>query len=178
MQVRGHQEEGEAVGKWRRALLTSTQLSTYYVGCAAVNDLVSDLRAANPGWTDRQVHDAVLAHGSPPTAPAHPPRPLTPSVRMKVPQAAISAPAATHRRTSGASSTRPMARSRPRTRRARMTACDSSTVPHPQTAVAEAALEVATAYSSTALLHHCRRSYVWAAGNRHGGAVDGYAVAP
>jgi hypothetical protein len=36
-------------------------------------------------------------------------------------------------------------------------------VPHPQTAVAEAALEVVTAYSSTALLHHCRRSYVWAA---------------
>ena len=66
MQVRGHQEEGEAVGKWRRALLTSTQLSTYYVGYVAVHDLVRDLRAANPGWSDRQVHDAVLAHGSPP----------------------------------------------------------------------------------------------------------------
>jgi len=66
MQVRGHQEEGEAAGKWRRALLTSTQLSTYYVGWAAVNDLVTDLRVANPGWTDRQIHDAVLAHGSPP----------------------------------------------------------------------------------------------------------------
>ncbi len=66
MQVRGHQEEGEAAGKWRRALLTSTQLSTYYVGWTAVADLVADLRAANPGWTDRQVHDAVLAHGSPP----------------------------------------------------------------------------------------------------------------
>jgi uncharacterized protein (DUF885 family) len=66
MQVRGHQEEGEAAGKWRRALLTSTQLSTYYVGWAAVNDLVTDLRAANPGWSDRQIHDAVLAHGSPP----------------------------------------------------------------------------------------------------------------
>ncbi len=36
MQVRGHQEEGEAAGKWRRALLTSTQLSTYYVGWTAV----------------------------------------------------------------------------------------------------------------------------------------------
>jgi len=36
-------------------------------------------------------------------------------------------------------------------------------VPHPSTAVAEQALEVCTAYSSTALLHHCRRSYVWAA---------------
>ncbi len=36
-------------------------------------------------------------------------------------------------------------------------------VPHPSTAVAEQALEVCTAYSSTALLHHCRRSYVWGA---------------
>jgi uncharacterized protein (DUF885 family) len=66
MQVRGHQEEGEAAGKWRRALLTSTQLSTYYVGWTAVADVVGDVRAANPGWGDRQVHDAVLAHGSPP----------------------------------------------------------------------------------------------------------------
>jgi uncharacterized protein (DUF885 family) len=66
MQVRGHQEEGEAHGKWRRALLTSTQLSTYYVGWSAVNDLLADLRAAHPAWTDRQVHDAALAHGSPP----------------------------------------------------------------------------------------------------------------
>jgi hypothetical protein len=38
-----------------------------------------------------------------------------------------------------------------------------SDVPHPHTATAEAALEVVTAYSSPALLHHCRRSYVWAA---------------
>ena len=32
MTGRGFQEEGEAAGKWRRALLTSTQLSTYFVG--------------------------------------------------------------------------------------------------------------------------------------------------
>ena len=32
MTGRGHQEVGEAAGKWRRALLTSAQLSTYYVG--------------------------------------------------------------------------------------------------------------------------------------------------
>ncbi|CAB5025783.1 unannotated protein [freshwater metagenome] len=66
MQGRGHQEEGEAVGKWRRALLSSTQLSTYYVGYVAVMEIVADLRAAHPTWTDRQVHDAVLSHGSPP----------------------------------------------------------------------------------------------------------------
>jgi uncharacterized protein (DUF885 family) len=66
MMERGHQEEGEAAGKWRRALLTSAQLSTYYVGYVEVSDLARDLRAAHQGWTDRQRHDAMLAHGSPP----------------------------------------------------------------------------------------------------------------
>ncbi len=66
MMQRGFQEEGEAVGKWRRALLTSAQLSTYYVGFVEVSDLVSDLRRARPGATDRDVHDAVLGFGSPP----------------------------------------------------------------------------------------------------------------
>jgi uncharacterized protein (DUF885 family) len=63
---RGHQEEGEAAGKWRRALLTSAQLSTYYVGYHEVRDAVDGLRAATPGATDRQLHDSVLAHGTPP----------------------------------------------------------------------------------------------------------------
>jgi uncharacterized protein (DUF885 family) len=66
MTERGHQEEGEAAGKWRRALLTSTQLSTYYVGYTEVCDLALDLRAADPGLADRDVHDRMLAHGSPP----------------------------------------------------------------------------------------------------------------
>lgn len=66
MTVRGHQEDGEATGKWRRALLTSTQLSTYYVGYHEVRDLVQHLRRARPDAGDREVHDAVLAHGSPP----------------------------------------------------------------------------------------------------------------
>ncbi len=66
MMERGYQEEGEAVGKWRRALLTSAQLSTYYVGFVEVSDLVRDLRAARPGASEREIHDAVLAHGSPP----------------------------------------------------------------------------------------------------------------
>jgi uncharacterized protein (DUF885 family) len=63
---RGHQEEGEAAGKWRRALLTSAQLSTYYVGYHEVRDAVRRLREATPGATDRQLHDVVLAHGTPP----------------------------------------------------------------------------------------------------------------
>jgi hypothetical protein len=47
-------------------------------------------------------------------------------------------------------------------------------VPHPQTRAAESALEVATAYCSPALLHHSRRSYVWAAayGLENGIAFD------
>ncbi len=69
MMKRGHQEEGEAAGKWRRALLTSAQLSTYYVGYTEVSDLAEALRAARPGASSRQLHDEVLAHGSP--APRH-----------------------------------------------------------------------------------------------------------
>ncbi|MCK9873595.1 DUF885 domain-containing protein [Nocardiopsis dassonvillei] len=66
MTQRGHQEEGEAVGKWRRAQLTSAQLSTYYVGYAEVSDIASDLALARPALTERERHDAMLAHGSPP----------------------------------------------------------------------------------------------------------------
>ncbi|MFI6758524.1 DUF885 domain-containing protein [Micromonospora sp. NPDC050417] len=63
MTGRGFQEEGEAAGKWRRALLTSTQLSTYFVGYTEV----ADIAAARPsGQSPRQWHDAMLAHGSPP----------------------------------------------------------------------------------------------------------------
>jgi uncharacterized protein (DUF885 family) len=66
MMVRGHQEEGEAAGKWRRALLSSGQLSTYYVGYVEVSDLARDLAAARPELSVRDRHDAMLAHGSPP----------------------------------------------------------------------------------------------------------------
>ena len=66
MTGRGHQEESEAAGKWRRAQLTSAQLSTYYVGYTEVSDLAAELKAAQPGLADRQVHDRMLAHGSPP----------------------------------------------------------------------------------------------------------------
>lgn len=66
MTVRGYQEDGEASGKWRRVQLSSTQLSTYYVGYLEVRQLMADLREAKPDWTDRQCHDAVLSYGSPP----------------------------------------------------------------------------------------------------------------
>ena len=66
MTGRGHQEEGEAAGKWRRALLTSAQLSTYYVGYTEVSDLSDALRALDPSLDEHEVHDRMLAHGSPP----------------------------------------------------------------------------------------------------------------
>ncbi len=56
MTARGFQEEGEAVGKWRRVLLTSAQLSTYFVG----------YRELAPTLAGRTRYDEVLAHGSPP----------------------------------------------------------------------------------------------------------------
>jgi hypothetical protein len=64
MTGRGFQEDGEATGKWRRAQLTSAQLSTYYVGYTEVADLAADLRSR--GMSERAAHDAMLAHGSPP----------------------------------------------------------------------------------------------------------------
>ncbi|GAB3139609.1 DUF885 domain-containing protein [Micromonospora sonneratiae] len=63
MTERTFQEEGEAAGKWRRVLLTSTQLSTYFVGYTEV----AGVAALRPeGTSVRQWHDAMLAHGSPP----------------------------------------------------------------------------------------------------------------
>lgn len=69
MTFRGFQEEGEAIGKWRRALLTAGQLPTYFVGYRAVKAIADDLRVLHPDWSERQIHDLVLAHGSP--APRH-----------------------------------------------------------------------------------------------------------
>jgi hypothetical protein len=69
MRERGFQEDGEAVGKWRRALLTSTQLPTYFAGYRAVRGIAHDLAVLHPDWSARQVHDLMLSKGSP--APRH-----------------------------------------------------------------------------------------------------------
>ncbi len=66
MTARGYQEEGEAAGKWRRVLLTSCQLPTYYVGHTELRRLRDDLRRAHPDWSGRRTNDELLAHGSPP----------------------------------------------------------------------------------------------------------------
>jgi uncharacterized protein (DUF885 family) len=59
------QEEGEAVGKWKRARLSKGQLSTYYYGFREL----SKLRAINekkPGFSERTYNDAILALGAVP----------------------------------------------------------------------------------------------------------------
>jgi uncharacterized protein (DUF885 family) len=59
MMRRGFQEEGEAVGKWKRAQLSSGQLSTYFVGFTELTDVIAGLRPD-------QGLDDVMAHGNPP----------------------------------------------------------------------------------------------------------------
>ena len=61
MTGRCYQEESEARKKWRRACLTSAQLSTYFVGYKQLSELFDRLGP-------RSNYDQVLAHGSPPPA--------------------------------------------------------------------------------------------------------------
>ena len=85
----GFQEEQEARAKWLRARLTSTQLSTYYVGSLEMWDLELEARrrtqaagAADaalpaprvvgglgdtPGFEYRGHLESVISHGTPPT---------------------------------------------------------------------------------------------------------------
>jgi len=66
MMNEGFQEEGEAAGKWKRAQLSSTQLSTYYVGSVEVDDIRKAYEAKNKGKVDLQkMHDEMLSFGSP-----------------------------------------------------------------------------------------------------------------
>jgi uncharacterized protein (DUF885 family) len=61
------QEEREAAGKWRRAQLSFTQLSTYFVG---FQEHLETRRAAQAAWGAdfnlKRYHDGVLSFGSPP----------------------------------------------------------------------------------------------------------------
>jgi uncharacterized protein (DUF885 family) len=86
---RSFQEEDEARAKWLRARLTSTQLSTYYVGALEMLDLEVEAReraaiaaggtaadvppqhiaggiGASPGFELRSHLESVIAHGTPP----------------------------------------------------------------------------------------------------------------
>jgi len=67
MEKEGFQEEGEAVGKWKRARLTSTQLSTYFVGVSEHLDLRERAKAkAGDSFDLKKYNDSVIAFGSPP----------------------------------------------------------------------------------------------------------------
>jgi uncharacterized protein (DUF885 family) len=67
MMNEGLQEEGEAAGKWRRACLSSTQLSTYYVGNLEINEIRDAYREKHGEDTDlKTFHDKLLSFGSPP----------------------------------------------------------------------------------------------------------------
>jgi uncharacterized protein (DUF885 family) len=66
MMNEGFQEEGEAAGKWRRACLSSTQLSTYYIGNTEINDIRKAYEAKHGSNSDmKTLHDLMLSFGSP-----------------------------------------------------------------------------------------------------------------
>ena len=63
----GFQEEREAAGKWVRAQLTSTQLSTYFVGYQEHIEMRAAVEAVwGDEFTLRRYHDQALSYGSPP----------------------------------------------------------------------------------------------------------------
>jgi len=63
------QEEREAAGKYRRSLLTSVQLSTYFAGYEEVVDI---RKATEEAWGEdfelKRFHDELMSFGSPPPA--------------------------------------------------------------------------------------------------------------
>ena len=67
MMKEGFQQEGEAVAKWKRAQLSSTQLSTYFVGATEHLDLRERAKAKSGTSFDlKKYNDTVLSFGSPP----------------------------------------------------------------------------------------------------------------
>ena len=65
MMREGFQEEGEAAGKWRRAILTSTQLSAYFVGNIEMNDIRAAWEKKHGKGQLKKLHDTMLSYGSP-----------------------------------------------------------------------------------------------------------------
>ena len=65
MMNEGFQEDGEAAGKWRRACLTSTQLSTYFVGSAEVEGIRAAYEAKNKKTDVKKMNDEILSFGTP-----------------------------------------------------------------------------------------------------------------
>lgn len=67
MMKEGFQQEGEAVAKWKRARLSSSQLSTYFVGAAEHLELREKAKAKDgTSFDQKKYNDTVLSFGSPP----------------------------------------------------------------------------------------------------------------
>jgi uncharacterized protein (DUF885 family) len=61
------QQEGEAVAKWKRARLTSAQLSTYFVGVSEHLDLrAAEEKKVGKDFDLKKYNDQVISYGSPP----------------------------------------------------------------------------------------------------------------
>jgi uncharacterized protein (DUF885 family) len=67
MTKQAFQQEGEAVAKWKRARLTSAQLSTYFVGATEHLDLrAAAERNLGKNFDLKKYNDEVISYGSPP----------------------------------------------------------------------------------------------------------------
>ncbi|MEO6871684.1 MAG: DUF885 domain-containing protein [Chthoniobacterales bacterium] len=67
MEKEGFQQEGEAVAKWKRARISSAQLSTYFVGVSEWLDLRTRAQAKEGKAFDaKKFNDEALSFGSPP----------------------------------------------------------------------------------------------------------------
>jgi uncharacterized protein (DUF885 family) len=67
MMKEAFQQEGEAVAKWKRARLTSAQLSTYFVGATEHLDLrAADQKKLGKDFGLKKYNDQVISYGSPP----------------------------------------------------------------------------------------------------------------
>jgi uncharacterized protein (DUF885 family) len=67
MTKEGYQQEGEAVAKWKRARLTSAQLSTYFVGATEHLDLrAAEQKKLGNQFNLKKYNDQVISYGSPP----------------------------------------------------------------------------------------------------------------
>ncbi len=67
MTKQAFQQEGEAVAKWKRARLTSAQLSTYFVGVSEHLDLRDKAKSkAGASFDQKKYNDQVISFGSPP----------------------------------------------------------------------------------------------------------------
>ena len=67
MTKEGYQQEGEAVAKWKRARLTSAQLSTYFVGATEHLDLrAAEQKKLGDQFNLKKYNDQVISYGNPP----------------------------------------------------------------------------------------------------------------